>query len=314
MLEDQLKSENLDELRDELSTLHEERHHLDLDNEELLVQLGLMQQGKIEIEAEREIELDNLREQVMNLQDQCSRLQHDLDESIRYSSSIRDEDQSSSTKTLKDENVSLRQTVDDISSENRSLRDRISHLVLLEEKKVLQAARNSDDDTEVKELHQKLSLLELKLAKKEEEVLKLVNACSLNESKLKETTAALAVKNDEMIAFNAQLESLQSKFQQQQHHVVGPDTCDDTREEEKNYEDDDDDDDDDISLQDLLAEASLDSDDYLRSQIVVLAQALQRSELQRADALERIFTERKVNADALCRLGESVKRYYSTVK
>jgi chromosome segregation ATPase len=314
MLEDQLKSENLDELRDELSTLHEERHHLDLDNEELLVQLGLMQQGKIEIEAEREIELDTLREQVMNLQDQCSRLQHDLDESIRNSSSIKDDDQSSSTKTLKDENVSLRQAVDDVSRENRSLRDRISHLVLLEEKKVLQAARNSDDDSEVKELHQKLSLLELKLAKKEEEVLKLVNACSLNDSRLKETTAALAVKTDEMIAFNIQLESLQSKFQQQQHHVVGPDTCDDTREEEKNYEDDDDDDDDDISLQDLLAEASLDSDDYLRSQIVVLAQALQRSELQRADALERIFTERKVNADALCRLGESVKRYYSTVK
>ena len=305
ILEEQLKSENLDELRDELSTLHEERHHLDLDNEELLVQLGLMQQGKIEIEAEREIELDTLKEQVMNLQDQCTRLQHDLDESRRNSSSIRDEDQSTSTKTLKDENVSLRQTVDDVSSENRSLRDRISHLVLLEENKVLQIARNSDNDTEVKELHQKLSLLELKLAKKEEEVITLVNESSSNKSKLMETTAALAVKNDEMIAFNDQLESLQNKFQ---HHVVDLDTCDDTQ-EENNREDDDD-----VSLQNLLAEASLDSDDYLRRQIVILAQALQRSELQRADALERIYNERKVNADALCQLGESAKRYYSTVK
>ena len=72
--------------------------------------------------------------------------------------------------------------------------------------------------------------------------------------------------------------------------------------------------DDDVSLQNLLAETVLDSDDNLKSQIVILAQALERSELQRADALDRIFTERKSYEDTLRQLGDSMKRFYSTVK
>jgi DNA repair exonuclease SbcCD nuclease subunit len=77
-------------------------------------------------------------------------------------------------------------------------------------------------------------------------------------------------------------------------------------EEEKDYDDDD-------SLQDLLAD-DIESDDYLRHQIVILAQALERSELQRADVLDRLTRERKFNADSLKQLGESVKRFYSTVR
>ena len=74
-----------------------------------------------------------------------------------------------------------------------------------------------------------------------------------------------------------------------------------------------DDDDDIASLGDMLAEDT-ESDDELRSQIIVLAQALERSELHRASARERITSERKSNAESLRRLGESVKRFYSAVK
>jgi predicted nucleic acid-binding Zn-ribbon protein len=321
-LEEELITENLDELRDELSTLHEERQQLDLDNEELLVQLGLMQQVKIETQAECEIELETLREQVINLQDQCTRLQNNLDVSTTNTLSLRDEDQSHSVKMLKDENNSLRHTLHQVSEENKSLSGRIKDL---EEMKALEIANNGVADDEIKELHQELALLELKLANKEEEfksaenemkmsldnrdleINKLITKCSLKEEELKEVSSKLYATNDERVSFTRQLESLQSEFQRQRQ---GDPSAHDISREEKSYEADDDE----ISLQDILADAVLDSDDYLRSQIVVLAQALQRSELQRADALERIFLERKANSDALCQLGESARRFYSTVR
>ena len=312
-------SEKLVELRDELSTLHEERQQLDLDNEELLVQLGLMQQAKCENQEEYELEIETLREQVHTLNDQCQKLQNELNEARRHS--IPGESKHNDLKILQDEKDSLLEKISQMSGENQSLIDQISGL----------AARNEtgDDDNvnqeEIQSLQHKLGLLEMKLADKEEEVettkkqmqhqlnsrdldiFKLTNECAAKENELKEVSSKLDTANNEMGTFSSKLEALQSQYEQQQYdqsHVVG------TAEEEKLFEDNVDD----ISLQDLLAEAVLDSDDYLRSQIVVLAQALQRSELQRADALERIFTERKTNADSIRQLGESVKRFYTQVK
>jgi chromosome segregation ATPase len=51
----------------------------------------------------------------------------------------------------------------------------------------------------------------------------------------------------------------------------------------------------------------------MRSHIISLAQALERSETQRANAIERLLSERKASADSLRRLGESVKRFYSSL-
>ena len=303
-------SEKLVELRDELSTLHEERQQLDLDNEELLVQLGLMQQAKCENQEEYELEIETLREQVHTLNDQCQKLQNELNEARRHS--IPGESKHNDLKILKDEKDSLLEKISQVSGENQSLIDQISGL-------------RAVNQEEIQSLQHKLGLLEMKLADKEEEVettkkqmqhqlnsrdldiFKLTNECAAKENELKEVSSKLDAANNEMGTFSSKLEALQSQYEQQQYdqsHVVG------TAEEEKLFEDNDDD----ISLQDLLAEAVLDSDDYLRSQIVVLAQALQRSELQRADALERIFTERKTNADSIRQLGESVKRFYTQVK
>jgi len=53
--------------------------------------------------------------------------------------------------------------------------------------------------------------------------------------------------------------------------------------------------------------------DFMREQIIALALALEQSEVRRAEALDRAMKERKSNADSLRRLGESVKRFYSTV-
>ncbi len=53
--------------------------------------------------------------------------------------------------------------------------------------------------------------------------------------------------------------------------------------------------------------------DEMRSHIISLAEALEKSETRRADVIERIEKERQANADSLRRLTESVKRFYSTL-
>lgn len=53
--------------------------------------------------------------------------------------------------------------------------------------------------------------------------------------------------------------------------------------------------------------------DQLRSHVVSLAVALERSETKRAEAISRLMTERENNARSLKRLAESVKRYYHKV-
>ncbi|KAL7547515.1 hypothetical protein ACHAWF_010806 [Thalassiosira exigua] len=303
-LEEELNAKNLNELRDELTSLHEERQQLDLDNEELLIQLGLMQQGKLETQAGCEVELEALREQVLALQDRCNLLQNGQD---------RDQ-----VATLSEKNEHLNQTISQLNSENDSLKEQIGELTQKIEGLELQKTQT------IKTLRQKLGLLELKLADKEEEVesaknemrtalerkdneiSKLTMDCSSRTTELKQLSDRLDAANHEMGSFSSQIEVLQSRHEQEKSNHFPDDVG-----EEKDYRVDDDD----ISLQDLLAEAVLDSgDDYLRSQIVVLAQALERSELQRADALERIFSERKSNGESLRQLGESVKRFYSTVR
>ncbi|KAL7541813.1 hypothetical protein ACHAXR_011238 [Thalassiosira sp. AJA248-18] len=314
-LEEELRVENLNELRDELTSLHEERQQLDVDNEELLVQLGLMQQAQMGNQAECEVEVETLREQVSTLEDKCNRLQNDLDELRRDSSLPGEKDH---VKDLQDENNSLRHTISQLHGEKDTLEDQISDLTQKIEGLELQNSQI------IKTLRQKLGLLELKLADKEEEVestkkemqsaldtkdkeiFKLTTECSSRENELSDMSSKLDEANNEMGTFSSQLETLQNHYEQDKYNQVHVGA-----EEEKVFEEEDDD----ISLQDLLAEAVLDSgDDYLRSQIVVLAQALERSELQRADALERIFSERKSNSVSLRQLGESVKRFYSTVR
>ena len=55
------------------------------------------------------------------------------------------------------------------------------------------------------------------------------------------------------------------------------------------------------------------SSDTMRSLIISLSKALENSESERAEAIECLLKERKANTDSLKRLGESVKRFYSTL-
>jgi chromosome segregation ATPase len=62
-----------------------------------------------------------------------------------------------------------------------------------------------------------------------------------------------------------------------------------------------------------LTHDEAESVDTMRSQLISLAQALEKSETRRASAIERLEKERQANADSLRRLTESVKRFYSTL-
>jgi len=62
-----------------------------------------------------------------------------------------------------------------------------------------------------------------------------------------------------------------------------------------------------------ISKEEAESTDNMRGLIISLSQALEKSESQRADAIERLLRERKTSADSLRRLGESVKRFYSTL-
>ncbi|KAL7484511.1 hypothetical protein ACHAW6_010158 [Cyclotella cf. meneghiniana] len=348
-LEEELKDENVNELRDELTSLQEERQQLDLDNEELLVQLGLMQQSKIENEGELQSELTRLRGQVATLQDNVELLQRELDEARRTEASNNHDKISEVVEKLHKENIDLQNNISRLCSEKSSLEDDIGDLTKMvkaleqqqasnqafDETKVLhlkaqvhdlelmladkeqeaesmrkKMSQGYLDDAEIQQLKAQVHDLELKLAynerdaastqeemnqalkRKDDDILKLTTEGYLREATLKDTMRQVEAKNA--------VDSIQVNFVVDERKTAG------LKDEEKEYNDDD-------SLHDLLAD-DIESDDYLRHQIVILAKALERSELQRADALDRITRERKSNADSLKQLGESVKRFYSAMR
>ena len=222
-------NENAGDLRDELTSIQEEREQLDLDNEELLVQLGLMQQDKLEHEAARQVEIDGLREQVSSLKDKCDCLQNDL--------------RSASTSQTDD---NRNEVIERLQGEIRQLKATLS---------------------------KDISLLKLKLADKDSEVTsikeQMENALNEKDEEIGKLRAA------EQLSYTEETkEEIEGEpFHQDQSYVK-------TEEEKECYSGDEDDD----SLQGLLAEET-DSDDFLRSQIVILAKALERAELRRAQAL-----------------------------
>ena len=327
-LEQELKDENVNELRDELTSLHEERQQLDLDNEELLVQLGLMQQSKAEHDEEVQDELTRLRGQVATLQDNISHLQSELDQARSANKTPAcNDDLDAVVGRLHQENSDLQTNIARLAAEKNSLEADINSLTETVKNMEQQLSGSANvDETEIPLLKAQVKELETKLSEQEQhatEVQQLRTQVHELETKLsqhdqdataaaEEMRHALEQKQDDILKLTAEGSLRESTLKEMERRVEAKAIVDSMptsfhEEEEKDDYDDDD------SLQDLLAD-DIESDDYLRNQIVILAQALERSELQRADVLDRLTRERKSNADSLKQLGESVKRFYSTVR
>lgn len=297
-LEEALRDDNVTELRDELTSLHEERQQLDLDNEELLVQLGLMQQDKADHEEALQEEVTKLRGQVSTLEDRCKSLQQEFESSHSISRTADGNDgiaMRSNLEMLHEENAVLLNNISLLSSEKSSLEIDIHTLTQtvksLEQQHPFGIDNSAADDDEIKGLREKATLLELKLADKEHEIVSL-------KKEMQNLNSLQGTAKDDNVS--TQVEEKSAEIRSLNDEI-------DATEEEKDYDDDE-------SLQDLLADEEVESDDYLRNQIVILAYALEKSELQRADALDRVIKERKSNAESIRQLGESVKRFYSTVR
>jgi chromosome segregation ATPase len=105
---------------------------------------------------------------------------------------------------------------------------------------------------------------------------------------LQSTRARLAAKEEEMDQLASNMRLVQSQQSVEREIVAPPPIAESAPEDE-----------DDVGS--------------LRSHVVSLAVALERSENRRAEAIDRLLSERQVNADSIRRLSESVKRFYSTV-
>ena len=290
-LEAELRADNAADLRDELTSIQEEREQLDLDNEELLVQLGLMQQDKLENEAARQVEIDELHEQISDLKQKCDRLQQD--------------------RLGNDSSVLVQNDNDDIERLQEEIRSEKAKFTALNKDISLLKLKLADKESEVLSIREEIQNVS---KEKDEEIEKLRAEKDKVVSAKELMQSALDQKDGEICRLRAeQSTTREEKYEIEAEGPLSQDNASIEAEEEKEYCVGDEDDDDVCSLQGLLAEDA-DSDDFLRSQIVILAQALERAELHRAEALERIITERRSNANVVSQLGDSVKRFYSTIR
>merc|ERR1712238_350724 len=116
----------------------------------------------------------------------------------------------------------------------------------------------------------------------------------------------LAEKDDDILVYCTELEALKPQFEENKaelSHLTNQVETQRQESESKNS-----------TLQILGAsEEEEESIDLMKKQLVTLAIALEKAEEQKADAMEQILTERKANAENFKRLGNSVRRFYSTL-
>ena len=116
----------------------------------------------------------------------------------------------------------------------------------------------------------------------------------------------LAEKDDDILVYCTELEALKPQFEENKaelSHLTNQVETQRQESESKNS-----------TLQILGAsEEEEESIDFMKKQLVTLAIALEKAEEQKADAMEQILTERKANAENFKRLGNSVRRFYSTL-
>ena len=212
----------------------------------------------------------------------------------------------SEKSTLEDDINNLSETVNTLEKElnGRGTDAKVQQLQTQLQKLQWELKRQQQDNAQVHALEAHVQELEEKLSQKEHDVTTLTA----------EMKHALEQKDHDILKLTAEghiretnLKDIEREAEAKNIVNSMPKIFEQEIQEEKEYDLEDD------SLQDLLAD-DIESDDYLRHQIVVLAQALERAELSRADVLDRLTRERKSNADSLKQLGESVKKFYSTVR
>jgi len=155
---------------------------------------------------------------------------------------------------------------------------------------------------ELNKLTKEVEILRKSITEKERDLVDCRDEILSAKSDLDSYRGEMIIKEDEMHKMETQL--LKGKqLQQQQQKLL------DQKQQQKSYVV--------VRTEDFM-DANSGSDDphsidAMRTQIISLAKALEKSEISRADALERIVKERKTNAESLKKIGGSVKRFYSSI-
>ena len=314
---------SIEALEEELAASNEDREQLGLENEELFVQLGLLRQMNEEERnsfesqlAERDAlhssesrdESQSLRVQVDELTALCSERAREIAEKDSLIGEIRSELESLrlNEQLGTDEDKTAGALEDDHDAKISEVEERLA-----------------EKETEIQHLTGGLADRDLRLADAEERILSLetdiasrdaeLNALKKQVDDIRATTGndaaalktLLASKNEELSACNAELESMRSDLDICRNDLAeNEEVMDRLANVSRNIS---------ASLFEISSKDKAESVEFMRSQIVSLATAVENAEISRAEALDRIVAERQSHAESLRKLGDSVKRFYSAL-
>ena len=270
-------------LEADLASSNEDREQLGAENEELFVQLGLLRQMKEEERASLEAQLAE-----------------------RDASPPND-----------DEMQSMRLQVDELTAlcSERAHETEQKELRICEMKTEMERRKDEENAAMalVADLEAKISDIELQLVEKDGKIESLLLKLSsdsheerrTNDEETRKLQNLLDAKEDELAACKSELSTMRRDIEGYRRELsenedvinrIAATTCSVSE-----------------SLAGMSSQDVAESAEFMRSKIISLAVAVQSAENGRAEALDRVVNERERNAESLSKLGENLKRFYSTM-
>lgn len=279
-------------LEADLASSNEDREQLGAENEELFVQLGLLRQMKEEERASLEAQL------------------------AERDASPPNDDEMQSTRLQVDELTAL---CSERAHETEHKELRICEMTIEMEslRRNIELSRDEENTAMalVADLEAKISDLELRSVEKDEKIESLLLKLSSNpheerrtndDEEMRKLHNLLDAKEDELAACKSELSTMRRDIEGYRRELsennedvinrIAATTCSVSE-----------------SLAGVASQDVAESAEFMRSKIISLAVAVQSAENGRAEALDRVVNERERNAESLSKLGENLKRFYSTM-
>ena len=275
-------------LEADLASSNEDREQLGAENEELFVQLGLLRQMKEEERASLEAqlaerdtsppnddEMQSMRLQVDELTALCSERAHETEQKELRICEMKTEMERLRRNISKDEENAAMALVADLE------------------------AKISDIELQLVDKDGKIESLLLKLSSDSHEERR------TNDEETRKLQNLLDAKEDELAACKSELSTMRRDIEGYRRELsenedvinrIAATTCSVSE-----------------SLAGMSSQDVAESAEFMRSKIISLAVAVQSAENGRAEALDRVVNERERNAESLSKLGENLKRFYSTM-
>lgn len=319
---------SIEALETELAESNETQEQLGLENEELFVQLGLLRQvneddrASFEAQlAERDVshspesrdEIQSLRVQVDELTALCSERSREIAEKHGLIDELRNELKSlrRNEQLGKEEEKTAAALVEDLDAKILELEARLVDKET-EIERLTDSLPNRDQNPSTHlpsaDAKERVVMLEADIASKDAELNALkeqVDELHTSGNDAAALRSVLASKEEELSACNSELTSMRADLKAcrnelaENEEVIGR-----LANVSRNIS---------ASLFEISSKDKAESIEFMRSQIISLATAVENAEIRRAEALDRVVQERQSHAESLRKLGDSVKRFYSAL-